>query len=52
MTLKARVGRLEQKSPRNRLRTWQWPQDARTIARALAFAIERRSLEKQVERDE
>jgi len=52
MTLKARVGRLEQKSPRSQHRAWQWPQDARTIARALAFAVERRRLETKPERDE
>lgn len=52
MTLKARVVRLEQKSPLNQRSTWQWPRDARTIARALAFAIERRRLEKRAERDE
>lgn len=49
MTLKARVGRLEQKRPRNQHRAWQRPQDARTIARALAFAIARGRLETKPE---
>jgi len=52
MTLKARLERLEYKCPRNQHCAWQWPQDARTIARALAFAIERRRLETKPELDE
>lgn len=51
MTLKVRVARLEQKSPRNQRCSWRWPQDARTIARALAFAIERHLRDTKLEQD-